>query len=74
MAIDPSTGMDIPSPSDDFRRRRPINDLPLDRQREIVDIEHDMERRSPAFWLSIAIAVVLLAGVVYYFFGLSILS
>jgi hypothetical protein len=60
MAIDPSTGMDIPSPSDDFRRRRPD---------DIIEVARDIEERSPAFWLPIAVAIVLLVGVVYYFFG-----
>jgi hypothetical protein len=74
MAIDPATGMNIPTPSDEFRRQRPVNDLPLDRRQEVIDIERDIEQRSPAFWLPVAIAVVLLAGVVYYFFGANIFS
>jgi hypothetical protein len=74
MAIDPATGMNIPTPSDEFRRHGPVNDLPLDRRQEVIDIERDIEQRSPAFWLPVAIAVVLLAGVVYYFFGANFFS
>ena len=60
MAIDPATGIDIPSPSDEFRRRRPD---------DTIEMARDIEERSPAFWLPIAVAIVLLLGVVYYFFG-----
>jgi hypothetical protein len=72
MAIDPATGINIPSPSDDFRRRRPDEPIrdQIDRAaNDEVGIAQDIEERSPAFWLPIAVAVVLLMGVIYYFFG-----
>ena len=59
MAIDPATGIDIPSPSDDLRRR--------DRLDHPANV--DLEQRTPSFWIPIVIAVALLFGVAYIFFG-----
>jgi hypothetical protein len=62
MAIDPATGLNIPSPSDDLPRPgrldRPLND-------DLVDIR---ERTSSPVLL-VAIAIALLIGVGYYFFA-----
>jgi hypothetical protein len=62
MAIDPATGLNIPSPSDDLHRPgrldRPVND-------DVVDIR---ERTSTPVLL-VAIAIALLIGVGYYFFA-----
>jgi hypothetical protein len=64
--------MNIPTPSDEFRRHRPISDLPIDHPvHDAAEVGRDIEERSPAFWLPIAVAVVLLVGVIYYFFGSS---
>ena len=65
MAIDPATGIDIPSPSDDFRRRRPdepIRDRIDHPTNEALEMARDIEERSLAFWLPIAVAAVLLVG------------
>ena len=71
MAIDPATGMNIPSPADEFRNRRPVNDLPLDRPAndEIVELPPVEDRSAAAWLLPAVVAVVLLTGIVYYFFG-----
>lgn len=66
MTIDPATGMNIPSPSDDFRRQRPDRG-PYDRP--VNDNLADIEERRPTFWLPLAIAIALLVGIGYYFFS-----
>jgi hypothetical protein len=62
MAIDPATGLNIPSPSDDLPRPgrldRPVND-------DVVDIREGTS--SPV--LMVAIAIALLIGIGYYFFA-----
>ena len=62
MAIDPATGLNIPSPSDDLRPPgrldRPVKD-------DVVDVREGTS--SPV--LLVAIAIALLIGVGYYFFA-----
>jgi hypothetical protein len=61
MAIDPATGLNIPSPSDDLPRPgrldRPLND-------DVVDIRE--RTSSPVLLVAIAIALI---GVGYYLFA-----
>jgi hypothetical protein len=70
MAIDPATGMNIPSPADEFRRPRPDQPVPNDRFDRPSSCEMaEVEERSVGFWVSIALVIALLIGGAYYFFG-----
>jgi hypothetical protein len=75
MAIDPRSGFPtVPFPTDLPRRRpdQPIPDDILDRPAvDELGMAEDIDQRSPMFWLPIAItiAIALLIGVAYYFFG-----
>ena len=56
-----------------FRGGRPDEPIPDDTlDRPAVDelgMAEDIDERRPVFWLPIAIAIALLIGVAYYFFG-----
>ena len=75
MAIDPRSGFPtFPFPTDLPRRRpdQPIPDDTLDRPAvDELGMAEDIDERSPIFWLPIAtmIAIALLIGVAFYFFG-----